>query len=381
MPDFRAPLKVNQNPIIEALLDPRTSDPASPIDGQVWYRTDTDVFHVRINGATKSFRLLDVLIQNADLAGSIALSKLATDPLARANHTGTQTAATISDFDTQVRTSRLDQMAAPTNDVPFNNRKITGLANGVASTDAATLGQVQSLVQGLDPKESVYVATTANIALTGIQTIDGQSVGGSSQRVLVKSQTDPNENGIYVSASGAWTRSTDTDTAADLTGAFVFVERGTVNADTGWIQTNDSVAIGSTPITWVQFTGAGQITAGAGLTKTGNTLDVGQSTGIIVGADAISINDSLVARRYSYPITTDGVATAWTIPHNLGLPSGAGSANGTRPPIMSVWLCDASWIPVSEVQTDVEWVDSNTARIRMSPAPANGLNFVAAMVA
>lgn len=89
-------------------------------------------------------------IVNADIAGgaAIALSKLATDPLARANHTGTQTASTISDFDTQVRTSRLDQMAAPTTSVSMNSQKITGLATPTTSTDAATKGYVDAIVDG-----------------------------------------------------------------------------------------------------------------------------------------------------------------------------------------------------------------------------------------
>ena len=94
-----------------------------------------------LNSSITSADLVDGTIVNADINASaaIALSKLATDPLARANHTGTQTASTISDFDTQVRTSRLDQMAAPTASVALNAQKITGLADPTSNQDAVTL--------------------------------------------------------------------------------------------------------------------------------------------------------------------------------------------------------------------------------------------------
>jgi hypothetical protein len=99
-----------------------------------------------LGGQITSADLVDGTIVNADInaAAAIALSKLATDPLARANHTGTQTASTISDFDTQVRTSRLDQMAAPTADVSANSQKITNLANPTNNGDAVSLGYLNS---------------------------------------------------------------------------------------------------------------------------------------------------------------------------------------------------------------------------------------------
>ena len=99
---------------------------------------------LNLGGTITSADLVDGTIVNADINASaaIALSKLATDPLARANHTGTQTASTISDFDTQVRTSRLDQMAAPTGSVSANSQKITNLATPTNSGDAVSLGYI-----------------------------------------------------------------------------------------------------------------------------------------------------------------------------------------------------------------------------------------------
>ena len=101
-------------------------------------------------------------IDNANIKASagIVLSKLAVDPLARANHTGTQVHTTISDFDTGVQANRLDQMAAPTGAVALNSQKITGLANGVASTDAATKGQLDTAVASDITLKGAYNANT-----------------------------------------------------------------------------------------------------------------------------------------------------------------------------------------------------------------------------
>ena len=210
--------------------------------------------------------------------------------LARANHTGTQLHTTISDFDAGVQANRLDQMAAPTAAVSLNSQKITGLATPTASTDAANKAYVDGLSQGLDAKPSVRVATTANITLSGTQTIDGVGVV-AGDRVLVKDQSTASQNGIYVVAAGAWTRAADMDAAAEFPGAFTFVEQGTVNADTGWLATVDApVTVGTTAVPWVQFSAAGQIIAGAGMTKTGNQLDVGQGTGVVVGADTVGVD-------------------------------------------------------------------------------------------
>jgi hypothetical protein len=137
----------------------------------------------------------------------------------------------------------------------------------------ATKQYVDNTAQGLSAKAAVYVATTANITLSGEQTIDGFTT--SSSRVLVKNQTTSSQNGIYVSSSGAWTRSTDADTWGELVSAFVFVSQGTINGDTGWTCTVDAGGtLGTTAVTWVQFSGAGTYTAGTGLTLTGTQFSI-----------------------------------------------------------------------------------------------------------
>ncbi len=223
----------------------------------------------------------------------------------------TLTAAKISDFDTQVRTSRLDQMAAPTASVSLNSQKITNLATPTADTDAATKAYVDASRSGLDVKASVRAATTANITLSGTQTIDGVAVI-AGDRVLVKDQSTASVNGIYVVAASTWSRSTDADTDAEVTsGMFTFVEEGTVNADSGWVlSTNNPIVVGSTSLTFAQFSGSGQITAGAGLTKTGNTIDaVGTSNRITVNADSIDIASTYVGQTSITTLGTIGTGT------------------------------------------------------------------------
>ena len=222
----------------------------------------------------------------------------------------TLTASKISDFDTQVRTSRLDQMAAPTAAVSMNGQLLSGLADPVSGQDAATKNYVDSAVQGLSPKDSVRAATTADITVSGLQTIDGVELQ-AGDRVLVKNQATASQNGIYVAAAGAWDRSADANTWNELISAYVFVEEGTTNGDNGYLITvNAGGTLGVTDVTVVQFSGAGQITAGNGLVKTGNILDVvGTADRITVNADSIDIASTYIGQS---SITTLGTITTGT---------------------------------------------------------------------
>ncbi len=220
------------------------------------------------------------------------------DATARPNHTGTQPAATISDFDTQVRTNRLDQMAAPTAAVGMNAQLLTNVATPVSDQDAATKAYVDALSQGLDVKQSVRAATTAGITLSGAQTIDGVPVV-SGDRVLVKDQSAGSQNGLYVAALGAWNRTADANTSAEVTaGLFTFVTEGTANGNFGFVlATDDPIVLDTTVLSFTQFSGAGQITAGAGLTKTGNTLQIGQGAGITLSADDVAVDFTAVQAK------------------------------------------------------------------------------------
>jgi len=263
--------------IVNADISATAAIAATKISGTAVTQADT--------GTVTSTMIADGTIVNADINASaaIALSKLATDPLARANHTGTQTASTISNFDTQVRTSKVTDLAAPTGSFSMNSQKITNLATPTASTDAANKAYVDAAVEGLHVHESVKAATTANITLaTDVEngdTLDGVTLA-TGDRILVKNQTTKAENGIYVvAASGAPTRATDFDTAAEVdSGDFVFVDQGTTYANTGWVQINTPATIGTDAIEFVQFSGAGTFTAGTGLTLTGTVFSINTGT-------------------------------------------------------------------------------------------------------
>lgn len=228
-----------------------------------------------------------------------------------------------------VKSVRLDQFAAPTTSVSLNSQKITSLATPTADADAANKSYVDSVAQGLDVKPSALAATTANITLSAPQTIDGIAVVAGN-RVLVKNQSTASQNGIYVVAAGAWSRALDADTWAKLPGAFLFVETGTVNADSGWVCTSDAGGtLGTTAVDFTQFSGAGDIIAGAGLTKTGNTIDaVGTSNRITVAADSIDIASTYVGQT---SITTLGtIATgSWTATDVAIEHGGTGRSTGT----------------------------------------------------
>lgn len=144
--------------------------------------------------------------------------------------------------------------------INMGSQSITSLAAPVNPNDAATKTYVDSAINGISWKTAALVATTANITLSGEQTIDG--VLTSSSRVLVKNQSTASQNGLYTSSSGAWTRTSDMNTWSQVPAAAIFVQSGTVNADVGFVSTSaSSGTIGTTAITFVQFSSAGAYTA------------------------------------------------------------------------------------------------------------------------
>ena len=198
---------------------------------------------------------------------------------------------------------------------------------GFGATSLVSKEYVDAVKVGLDFKDSVRVATTANVTVSGPgAAIDGVTLS-SSDRVLLKNQSTASENGIYIfnGAASALTRATDADSTAEVTsGMFTFVEEGTVNADSGFVLTTDgSITVGSTALAFAQFSGAGQIVAGDGLTKSGNqldanddniTLEVNSDALRIKGISATAVGDLLVGAAsnagYTRLVKPSGNATA-----------------------------------------------------------------------
>lgn len=205
---------------------------------------------------------------------------------------------------------------------------IINVQNPTAAQDAATKSYVDAQSQGLDVKQSVRIATTANITLSGLTAIDGVTpIAGD--RVLVKNQTTASANGIYVAAAAAWVRADDADTSAKVTsGLFTWVTEGTTNDDTQWVlTTNDPITLGTTALVFTQFGGAQQITAGSGLSKSGNTLSVVvDNVGVEITSNSLSIKDAGVTAA---KLATNAVVlTATTVTGVLTVPKG-GTGLGT----------------------------------------------------
>lgn len=197
--------------------------------------------------------------------------------------TYTKTTVNAKGLVTSGAQASLSDLSSPTASFSMGSYALTNVLDPVNAQDAATKNYVDSVAQGLDVKASVVAATTANIVLTGLQTIDGYTtlVG---DRVLVKNQLVPANNGIYIASASAWARSSDMSTWAETIGAFTFIENGTLQADTGWVSTTVAGGtLGTTAINFTQFSGAGTYTAGTGLTLTGGVFSI-TNTAVTAGA-------------------------------------------------------------------------------------------------
>ena len=229
-----------------------------------------------------------------------------------------------------------------TNTFDANGFKVSNLQDGTSAQDAVTKAQLDAAVQGWKWKEPVRAATTANITLSGAQTIDGVSVI-AGDRVLVKNQSAGADNGIYVAASGAWSRAADYDAASELVGGTVFVSEGTANGNSQWTMTTDApITLGTTALVWTQAGGGTSYTAG---------------NGILISGGVISADPAVVARKASATIG-DGSATTITVTHNLNTQD-----------------VDVS---VKEVSSNagvlVDWVANgvNTVQLTFGVAPSSG---------
>ena len=243
---------------------------------------------------------------STDAATKGQLDTAITDAKSRATHTGTQTAATINDFDAQVRVSRLDQMAAPTGSVSLNSQKITNLLDPTGAQDAATMAyvdaQLTGLTTGLVLKGSVRAASDSNIDISAPgTTIDGLTAA-SGQVFWLRTQTTPAEQGPWTfnGSAAAMTRPTNFDTSGEaVLGSFWDVREGTY-ADTFLLMTNDTaVTLGTTTLTSVI---RGTTAATTGYTTTCPAVSAGATWTVThsLGTRALLASVARVASPYDF---------------------------------------------------------------------------------
>ena len=291
------------------LDDPSSSDPTglgSSDKGRTWFNTTTNLWKY-YNGTT------------------------AIDPLARANHSGTQVSSTISDLATTVQAYRLDQFANPTASVSLNSQKITNLLDPTGPQDGATKNYVDQSIGGvtggLTLKGAVTCAPTTNISTSSPgATIDGVTMT-SGMIVLLTGQTTASQNGPYVwtAAASAMSRATNFNTSAQaVLGSYWVVEQG-ANADTFAIMTNDStITLNTTALTFV-FNGNGAtVTGSSSVLVSGGVISAITGTGLIGDSShALSPDFSIVGRKFTgiIPASTTGAFTIsganCTINHGL----------------------------------------------------------------
>ncbi len=251
------------------------------------------------------------------------------DATLRANHSGSQTASTISDFSTVVQGYRLDQFAQPTAALNFNGQRLTNLGAATSANDAVRKAEFDAMVQGLQQKPTATVATTAALpgytyangtagvgaTLTasgnGALSVDGYAVQ-TGDLVFVKN--DGAKNGLYtVTQPGSagtpyiLTRHVDMDTSGEFVGAFIPVENlGTVNANTLWLtSTTGAITVGTTSIAFVQLNGATSISASSPLSFTGNTLSLGLTARLTTTGGNLDLANGIVTPGTYFSVTVD----------------------------------------------------------------------------
>jgi hypothetical protein len=399
---------------------------AATVDsGTIYYATDNYLFYYSDGSAWQQTNAFGNVVTETSY-GQASGNGSATN-YARADHThgtpslGTATPNAIAtgtgSAGSATTPSKEDHTHAftPSTNLSMQGFKLTTLGTPTVSTDAATKQYVDDVAQGLNIHAASWAGTTANLNATynnGTSGVGATLTNAGTQaafqtdgitpslndRILVKNQTTTSQNGIYTlttigSGSTNWvlTRATDFDQAVEIAGGdFTFVDNGTTLANTGWVQVDEVTTVGTDPIVWQQFSGAGTYTASNGVLLTGTNftfaprtgyglqtgasgaeiklattsglnlssdLAVGAGNGISVLTNTVAIDSTVVVSKYAVSIG-DGAATSYTVTHNLN----------TRDVIVSVYESSGSY---AEVICDINHATANTITLLFSVAPTS----------
>ncbi len=327
---FVTNLDLNGNQILNGRLEAVAADPSSGnFEGRLIYRTDLDCIKFYDGSAWQV--VVKSVAASGDYDGALTISESGgaitiTPNLASGSEAGLLSTGFYTDLNNATASATNSTLVKRDSNGRFQ------AASPSNDSDVATKSYVDAQRSGLDVKASVRVATATHLSAftrvgdvltadaNGALVVDGVTLT-SADRVLVKNETNSNApfNGIYEvtdtgGASTPWvlTRSADANSNAEVTaGLFTFVEEGSTNADSGWVlTTNNSITLGTTDLAFAQFSGAGSISAGDGLTKTGNTIDVvGTADRITANADSIDIAATYVGQSSITTLGTIGTGT------------------------------------------------------------------------
>lgn len=242
-----------------------------------------------------------------------------------------------------------------------NNSKVVNSAAPTAAADLATKAYVDAAAAGVtNTLLKVVAVATSNVALSGLQTIDGTSLT-ASQRVLLTGQTSAAQNGLWLAASGSWTRPTDFASGSTQNGAYVYVETGSVNVASGWLMIGaGNVTVDTTAQTWTQTNGLTDVLVAFGLTKSGNTIQI-EAGGLTVshggtGSTSASGGRANLGATGKYAANVgDGSATSITVNHNLG----------TTDVLVQVYSVSSP----TKVEVNVTITDANNIAVVFAVAP------------